>query len=650
MEKHAGSLSRHGHGASYSGHAVLHDSTEAIRAMFESATDGITLTDLQGGIVAVNEVAARLYGYENREELIGRSVFDLIAASDQAREILRSAWKTGRSDVLACRLLTKGGGQYKAEINAVLLKDERGKPMGFAAFTRDVTESTRAGEERTCLLTQVQKQTLQTQQIVDTIPEAVLLLDAENKVVLTNPAAREFLARVANVHQGDTLASLGGHPLSRFQACPNDGSWHQITAEGRTFEIVARPAETAPESTGSVLVIRDVTQQQAMQERIRQQDRLVAIGQLASGIAHDFNNLLTAIQGYTALVLDQLVLSDAFRADLEEVKKAADRAAALTNQLLVFSRNEALQPEVLNLNAVITGMEKMLRRLIGETIELETVLHPSAGQVEADPGQIEQVIMNLSVNARDAMPRGGQITLETRNITVDKAYAQEQPQVPLGDYVVLAASDTGIGMTQETKSHLFETFFTTKEKGKGTGLGLSTVHSIVKQSGGHIQVDSEIDVGTTFRIYLPRVEKAVKQTQSAKSGTGPLRGEETVLLVEDEDTVRTLARRALERYGYRALEASRPTEAQRLCQQHKDTISLLITDVVMPEMGGKELAEKLTHCHPEMRVLYISGYTDDALAQHGVRVPGLAFLEKPFTPLELVCKVRQVLDAPAQGA
>jgi len=384
-----------------------------------------------------------------------------------------------------------------------------------------------------------------------------------------------------------------------------------------------------------------------MQQRMHQQERLTVIGQLAGGIAHDFNNLLTAIRGYTQLALDELPSDDPIHTDLEEVESAADRAASLTKQLLIFSRKQVLQPQVLNLNAITTDMEKMLRRLIGEDIELYTLLDPALGQVRADPGQVEQVIMNLSVNARDAMPSGGKLTLETENVVLDETFARQHLQAQPGSYVRLAVSDTGTGMTKEVKAHLFEPFFTTKEQGKGTGLGLATVYGIVEQSGGHVEVYSELGMGTTFKIYLPRIQADVQITQGEPPAETLPHGTETILLAEDEAGVRELVCRVLERQGYTVLVAHPPSKALALSRGHSGPIALLVSDVVMPEMGGRKLAERLTSLRPEMKVLYVSGYTDDAIARHGVLEPGIAYLEKPFSLAKLVRKVREVLDTPS---
>ena len=388
----------------------------------------------------------------------------------------------------------------------------------------------------------------------------------------------------------------------------------------------------------------------ASEEQLRQSQKLEAVGQLAGGVAHDFNNLLTVITGYCGLILRRLNPDDSMHSQVEEIKKAAERAASLTRQLLAFSRKQVLQPKVLDLNSLVTETSKMLRRLVGENIELVSALDPALGQVKADDGQIEQVIMNLVVNARDAMPKGGKLTVETANVFLDQSYTRQHIAVQPGAYVMLAVSDTGCGMDAETQKHIFEPFYTTKEKGKGTGLGLSTVYGIVKQSGGHLWVYSEVGRGTTFKVYLPRVDESVDARSLGEAHTESPHGWETVLLVEDEDVVRGLLRDVLEMEGYTVLEATGGSEAIRICKQHEGPIHLMITDVVMPQMGGREIAERVKPLRPEMRVLFMSGYTDDAIVHHGVLDAEVAFLEKPFTPDAVARKVRTVLDAPQKSS
>jgi two-component system, cell cycle sensor histidine kinase and response regulator CckA len=372
--------------------------------------------------------------------------------------------------------------------------------------------------------------------------------------------------------------------------------------------------------------------------------KLDAVGRLASGVAHDFNNLLSVVLSYSGLLLGDLKADDPMRADLEEIRKAGLRATELTRQLLAFSRHHAMQPRVVDLDQILAGMERMIMRLLGADVEVTMLTSPRLGKIVADPGQLEQVVTNLVVNARDAMPAGGMVTLETRNVDLDEDYARQHFGVKAGPYVVLAITDTGIGMDRETQARIFEPFFTTKERGKGTGLGLSTVFGIVQQSGGHVWVYSEPGEGTTFRVYLPRTDAPVEPPRSeppSESG----RGTETILLVEDDEPVRTVACGILRRYGYRVLEASNGGEALLVCEQHGARIHLLLTDVVLPRMSGRQLVERLAPMRPEMKVLFMSGYADEAVLQHGILESGAAFLQKPLTPEALARKVREVLGA-----
>jgi signal transduction histidine kinase/DNA-binding response OmpR family regulator len=380
------------------------------------------------------------------------------------------------------------------------------------------------------------------------------------------------------------------------------------------------------------------------EEQLRQSQKMEAIGRLAGGVAHEFKNLLTVIIGYSDLVLERFSEDDPVRKDIEEIKKAGERAALLTRQLLAFSRKQVLQLRVLDLNEVITDTEKMLQRLIGEDIQL--VVRPAAGlgQVKADPGQIQQVIMNLVVNACDAMPEGGTLTIETANVDLDPAYARRHFAVEPGPYVMLAVSDTGCGMDAATQARIFEPFFTTKEAGKGTGLGLSTIYGIVKQCDGNIWVYSEPGRGSSFKVYLQRVEESVSSVEVDDSMPQTMQGSETILLVEDEASIRTLARSVLEEQGYTVLEAGNGVEGIEVSQRHQGPIHLLISDVVMPRTNTREFMQRMTALRPDMKVLYISGYTRETIVQHGVLEEGINFIEKPFTPRALLTKVRQVLD------
>jgi PAS domain S-box-containing protein len=386
------------------------------------------------------------------------------------------------------------------------------------------------------------------------------------------------------------------------------------------------------------------------EEQLRLSQKLEAVGSLAGGVAHDFNNLLTVIAGHCDLLLSSLPADHPIRKDIEQINRAGERAAELTRQLLAFSRKQVLQPRVMDLNTVVADVEKMLRRLIGEDIELLVCIDPGLACVKADPGHMEQVIMNLAVNARDAMPQGGRLRIETANVVLDEAFCREHPPTPPGAYVMLALTDTGEGMDEHTRSRIFEPFFTTKERDKGTGLGLATVYGIVKQSGGYIWVDSEPGQGATFRVYLPRTGGPADAAQPPAAEIGPLEGRETVLLVEDDLVVRELASQILEIKGYTVLEAGDAGEARRICREHEGPIHLLLADVVMPQMGGRALCDLLVRDRPQMKVLFMSGYTDEAVMRHGVLREGSPFLQKPFTPTDLARAVRGVLDLPSGGA
>ena len=397
------------------------------------------------------------------------------------------------------------------------------------------------------------------------------------------------------------------------------------------------------------MIAEDVTERRALEEQLRQSQKMEAVGRLAGGVAHDFNNLLTVIRGYSELILSQLGPGEPLQAEVEEVRKAADRAALLTQQLLAFSRKQVLAPKVLDLNTVITNMDRLMRRLLGEDVNLVTKLERDLGRTKADPGQIEQVIMNLAVNARDAMPEGGTVTIETANVELDEFQSREFA-VTAGMYVLLCFSDTGHGMSTETRARVFEPFFTTKEQGKGTGLGLSTVYGIVKQSGGYIWVYSEPGLGTTFKVYLPMAAEQAEKRPAEPSSTAIHRGSETILLVEDEDGVRTLIKQLLQRQGYNVIETRHGGEAMLECERNHSPIHLLLTDVVLTHMNGRELAQKLLPIRPDMKVLFMSGYSEEAIAQHGVLNPGTEFLQKPFTTEALIRKVREMLDAPLHAA
>jgi signal transduction histidine kinase len=474
--------------------------------------------------------------------------------------------------------------------------------------------------------------------IIENNADGIVIVDEQGRIRFINPAAELLFGRSAETLVGE---------MFEFPVVTGENTEIDIVQpEGKTLVAEIRAEATSWEGETVLLVsLRDITDRQQLEEQLRQSQKMEAVGKLAGGVAHDFNNLLTVITGYSELLLKRTPDDqEAHRKDIEQIKKASQRAASLTRQLLAFSRKQMLQPKVLNLNQIVADLGKMLRRLIGEDVELVTVLTPELGLVKADPSQIEQVIMNLVINARDAMPQGGRLTVETRNIHLDKGYARRYVDVEPGPYVLLATSDTGHGMTPEIRDRIFEPFFTTKEQGKGTGLGLATVHGIIKQSGGHIWVYSEPGQGTTFEIYLPQIEETDAAVRSSQAMIPSAEGSEIILLVEDEDLVRELAARILTRGGYRVLTASSGADALEVSQHHAGPINLLVTDIVMPGgMNGRDLAKRLTVSHPDLKVLYMSGYTDDAIVHHGILDSDVAFLEKPFTPDVLLLRVHEML-------
>lgn len=505
-------------------------------------------------------------------------------------------------------------------------------------------------------------QMVQVQQRLSTAVEqseqSVIITDTQGNIIYVNPA----FERTSGYSQAE---ALGQNPRllksNQHDAAFYAEMWATISAgevwqgqfinKKKNGTLYTEEASITPVRDENRVIVsyvglqRDVTRELQLEAQYRQAQKMEAIGRLSGGVAHDFNNLLVVINGYSELLLSRhLDTASPLRKYVEEIMKAGERAAGLTQQLLAFSRKQILQPKALNLNETVAHTEKMLRRLIGEDIDFVTYLEPALGKVKADPGQIEQIILNLGVNARDAMPRGGKLIIETDNVEFDETYISQHAEVKPGHYVMLAVSDTGMGMDAATKMRIFEPFFTTKDQGRGTGLGLATVYGIVKQSGGDIWVYSEVGQGTTFKVYLPRVDEVMPRLGPPERPAAPAGGDETILLVEDELMVRTLARQVLELGGYTVLEAEHGQAALRLAQQHP-SIHLLLTDLIMPGgLTGRELAEQLEPLHPETKVLYMSGYTDDAIVHYGVFTSEVHFLQKPFTPLALSAKVRQVLD------
>ncbi|MFH1935427.1 MAG: PAS domain S-box protein [Pseudomonadota bacterium] len=495
--------------------------------------------------------------------------------------------------------------------------------------------------------------------LVEGSTDAILMMDRERNIVHCNKAFLDLFGYGKGEVEGKSIRIIHKSDKSFHSfgaaAYPIDEKvgyfrteWEFMRKDGTIF-----PVETVTTQMRSldgaiksyIAVIRDITERKRMETQLQHTQKMEAVGTLAGGMAHEFNNLMTAVLSYSSFLLTDLGEDDPMRKDVEEIKSAGKRASSLVKHLLAFSRKQVLQPKPLDINSVLTDKEEMLGHLIGEDVELEMVLEQDLDKVKADQSQVEQVILNLTINARDAMPLGGKLTIETANVEIDEFYVSTHgDELKPGPYVMLAMSDTGMGMDKETQSQIFEPFFTTKDMGEGTGLGLSAVYGIVKQSGGDIRVYSEPEKGTIFKIYLPRMEQDVEAVQAGDSMTGQLGGSETVLLVEDNDLVRKVSRRVLEQYGYRVLEAEDAHKALMISEQHQGLIELMVTDVVMPEMSGKELAERLKVLRPEMKVLYMSGYTDNAVVRRGVISKDVDFLEKPFTPDVLAEKVRQVLD------
>ncbi len=616
----------------------------------DSAMDGMAIVSPQGKYTYANAALARILGHEGPQTIIGKPWAELHSADDVKlleREIPEALRRDGKW--FGQMTIHRHGEPLPMEISVTMLPDG-----GVVTMSRDISDrwhAEKSKEEAEAKYRTLVEQVAAISYIAELGLEGQWLYVSPQVEAMFGFSADEWLADsqlwIRQVHPEDYHVVEAAEEASkrgeRYQA-----EYRVIRKDGRIIW-VSDTAVVVPGSDSHPLmegIIVDITDRKLLEGQLQQARRMEAVGRLAGGIAHDFNNLLTIIKGYTELALMRAKGQPELRSDVERIEDASERAAGLVRQLLAFSRRQVLQPKVLDLNGIVMGLDKLLRRLMDEDIEMVAVAGEGVGAIKADPGQIEQVIMNLVVNARDAMPDGGRLVVETANSELDAAYARDHATVRPGRYVMLAVSDTGVGMSADTVAHIFEPFYTTKESGRGTGLGLSTVYGIVKQSGGYIWVYSEPGRGTTFKVYLPRVDEAVETRLAAKPApAGDQAGTETILLVEDEPQLRELTRTVLAARGYTVVEARNAEDAERLAGSNGTKIHLLLTDVIMPGVSGRELAKRILARHSAMRVLYMSGYTYNVIAQNGTLERGVAFLQKPFTPSGLVEKVREVLDA-----
>jgi two-component system, cell cycle sensor histidine kinase and response regulator CckA len=633
--------------------AALKHSEERFRALTENTADLIAILDADATMRYISPSVYRMLGY-TVEEWLGRNAFEFIHPDDAqaAAEALQKGIQHQDTGLpLEFRVRHQNGSWRVIEATDTNLL-ENDAVAGIVINARDITDRKRSEEA-------LRKAEEKYRSIFENAVEGIFQYTPDGRFISVNPA----LARILAYESPEELIALRTDIKVQHYVDPNcQMELKRMLAEkgavlGFECEIFRKDLSkiwcvenlrAICDESGAVAYyegsIEEITERKQLEAQLRQAQKMEAVGQLAGGIAHDFNNLLTAINGYSELTMMQLQIEDPLRRNLEEIKKAGERATALTRQLLAFSRKQVLQPKILDLNALVSEMEKMLRRLIGEDIDFQTVLNPELGRIKADPGQMEQVIMNLVVNARDAMVKGGKLTIETENVYLDEEFAEQHIAVSPGPYIILAVNDTGTGMDEQTQARIFEPFFTTKEVGKGTGLGLSTVYGIIRQSGGNIWVYSEIGRGTTFKVYLPRFDEGAQEFKRKAEVQDALQGTETILLTEDEEVVRKLSVRVLEMFGYQVLAAADGEAALRICERYEKPIHLLISDVIMPGMSGYDLADHLSRLRPAMKLLLMSGYTNDATILQRILNEGVNFIQKPFTPNALAHKVREVLD------
>ena len=632
----------------------LRDSEEAYRKLVELCPDGVFVQS-EGAIAFANLAGARLIGADRPQRLFGTPLLDLFHPDDRndAQARLEEAGAPGASSQFEEKMIRLDGAVIDVEV-AAAPSSYQGKPA-TQVMVRDVTA--RKESEET-----LRRQAEFIRAIAESTGEGLYAIDRSGRITFMNSAAERMIGWsreelfLRDLHQMTHYRKSDGTAYPRHE-CPILAAMENRTTLQRDDTFIrkdgtmlsvsfsASPLRSAQgETVGAVVVFRDATERRRLEEQLLHAQKLEAVGRLAGGISHDFNNLLSVIAGYGELVLADLSEPGPTRSRVLEILRASERATALTRQLLAFGRKQVIEPRVLDLNSTAQETERMLRRLIGEDVEIHLKLAPDLGRIRADAGQVEQVIINLAVNARDAMPKGGKLTIETANVTLDEDAVRGYVDVQPGHYVRMCVSDTGVGMDRDTREHLFEPFFTTKEPGRGTGLGLATVYGIVKQSGGHVWVYSEPGWGTTFKVYFPRYGDVAEPGRPALEAGAAPGGTETILVVEDDEMIRSLIRDILESTGYRVLVADDPESGMKLIGEQQDEIHLLLTDLVLPGMSGRELVDRVSKLKPEMRVLFMSGYSDEAVARHGILEPGLAFLQKPFSRDGLVRKVREVLD------
>jgi PAS domain S-box-containing protein len=620
------------------------------RVAMESTEDGMAILDGNGVHVYANSAFARMVGLPSAQAVLGKTwqqVYDPRDVTQLEAEVRASVQRTGKwSGQIALHRPDKT--TLPVEMAITLMA-----PNGTVCVARDISDrlkAERARDETEIKYRMLVEQVAAVSYIAELGVKGQWLYVSPQVEAMFGYPAEEWLSTSKDwichipvedhpiVHAAEEASSRGEPFQAEYRITRKDGQtiWVSDTA------VVVRGSDSHPVMEGLIV---DITDRKMLENQLLQARKMEAVGRLAGGVAHDFNNLLTIIKGYVEMALQRCMDRPELHGDIRRIENAADRAVNLVRQLLAFSRKQVLRPKILDLNAIVVNLDQLLRRLMNENIEMKTFVSKDVGAIKADPGQIEQVLMNLVVNARDALPNGGRILIETSNVDLDSSYTLDHAVVRPGPYVLLAVTDTGVGMTADTVAHIFEPFYTTKESGRGTGLGLSTVYGIVKQSGGYIWVYSEPGKGTTFKVYLPRVTDAVpSSTAPEMPPSTPPKGCETILLVEDEPAVRELIQMVLSERGYTVLEALVPEDAERLARNNGAEIQLLLTDVVMPGMSGRDLAKRLTAHHPHLRVLYMSGYTFNVIAQDGTLEEGISFLQKPFTPQVLTEKVREALD------